>query len=260
MAAPSAEHEARAEHEVRAADKLRTIVCVPTYNERENVGPLCRAILEQGSAVEVLVVDDNSPDGTSELVEQMTDPRVHLKRRPGKLGLGTAHLAGFRWALARDSGRIITMDADFSHPPDCIPAMLEASRTHDIVIGSRYVPGGGHVNWPRRRVFLSSMSNLVARAALGLKPKDCTGAFRCFRREVLQRVAFDNIISVGYSFQEEMIWHCSGRGWSIGEVPIMFADRVRGDSKISLKEIWGGVATIGRLMFTPDGRRLAGDR
>ena len=117
-----------AQPEARAADTLRTIVCVPTYNERENVVLLCEAILEQGSAIDILVVDDNSPDGTSELVEQMEDPRVHLKTRPGKLGLGTAHIAAFRWALERDYERIITMDADFSHPPDRIPAMLEASR------------------------------------------------------------------------------------------------------------------------------------
>jgi dolichol-phosphate mannosyltransferase len=241
----------------KATDELKAIVVVPTYNERENVEPLCRDILSQGRAVEALVVDDNSPDGTAELVRQMADgdARVHLLRRKGKLGLGTAHIAGYRWALERDYERIITMDADFSHPPDRIPTMLEASRAYDVVIGSRYIPGGGHVNWPRRRIFLSSMSNLVARTALRLEPADCTGAFRCFSRRVLENVIFDNIVSKGYSFQEEMLWHCSGRGLRITEVPILFADRERGTSKISVREVWGGIAAIVRLMFTPAGRR-----
>ncbi len=240
-----------------AADELRTVVCVPTYNERENVERLCRAILDQGSAVEVLVIDDNSPDGTAEVVERMqaSEPRLHLLRRPGKLGLGTAHIAGYRWALERGYERVITMDADFSHPPDRIPAMLEASREADVVIGSRYVPGGGHSNWPWHRIFLSWLSNQVARQALRLEPADCTGAFRCFRSSVLREIAVENIVSVGYSFQEEVLWHCSGRGWRIAEVPIMFVDRRAGESKISPAEIWGGVSTVFRLMLTPHGRK-----
>jgi dolichol-phosphate mannosyltransferase len=241
----------------RAADRLKTVVVVPTYNERENIGPLCDAILRQGGGVEVLVVDDNSPDGTAALVRALAaaDPRIHLLCRPGKLGLGTAHVAGYRWALDRDYERVITMDADFSHPPDVIPAMLEASLRADVVIGSRYVEGGGYRNWPRRRVLLSSFSNAVTRLALRLPAADCTGAFRCFRRSVLENVALDNIVSRGYSFQEEMLWHCSRRGWRIAEVPIVFVDRQAGRSKISLREIGGGVATIARLMLTPAGRR-----
>jgi dolichol-phosphate mannosyltransferase len=243
-----------------AADTLRTLVVVPTYNERDNIGDLCEAILGQGRGVEVLVVDDNSPDGTAGVVERIgqAEPRVHLLRRPGKLGLGTAHIAGFRWALARDYERVVTMDADFSHPPERIRPMIEASVESDVVIGSRYVEGGGHKDWPLRRVFLSSLSNLVARAALRLEPADCTGAFRCFRREVLERIAFDNILSRGYSFQEEMLWHCSGRGFRMAEVPILFVDRERGSSKISPGEVWGGIATVLRLMFTPAGRRRPG--
>jgi len=242
---------------VSPADALRTIVIVPTYNERENIGRLCEEILSQGRAVEVLVVDDNSPDGTGQLVSQLSasSPRVHLLRRRGKLGLGTAHIAGYQWALARDYERVITMDADFSHPADRIPAMLQASLRSDIVVGSRYVGGGGHRDWPLRRILLSSLSNSVARLALRLEAADCTGAFRCFRRSVLEAVAFENIVSRGYSFQEEMLWHCSGRGFTIAEVPITFVDRQRGRSKISLREIWGGISTVGRLMFTPRGRR-----
>ena len=242
-----------------ASDRTSTIVLVPTYNERDNVRLLCEAILSQGRAVEVLVVDDNSPDGTAEVVEAMmaTESRIHLLRRPGKLGLGTAHIAGFRWALARRYELIITMDADFSHPPDRIPAMVEAAQDSEVVIGSRYVAGGGHQDWPWHRILLSGLSNRVARTALRLEPSDCTGAYRCFRREALEQVAFDNIVSRGYSFQEEMLWHCSGRGWRIAEVPIEFLDRQRGESKISLREIWGGISTVGRLMLTPAGRKLA---
>jgi dolichol-phosphate mannosyltransferase len=241
----------------RAADCLSTLVIVPTYNERENIQRLCRLILRQGEALEVLVVDDNSPDGTAELAAELgrETGRVHLLKRPGKLGLGTAHIAGFRWALARDYERVVTMDADFSHPPERIPAMLEASRRCDVVIGSRYTAGGSHANWPWHRILLSSLSNLVARAALRLKPADCTGAFRCFRRSALEQIAFENIVSTGYSFQEEMMWHCSGRGFRIGEVPITFVDREGGESKMSPAEIWGGVWTVLRLMFTPAGRK-----
>jgi dolichol-phosphate mannosyltransferase len=241
----------------RPADSLRTLAVVPTYNERENIVRLCRQLLAQGRSIDVLVVDDASPDGTAELVAELGrhEPRVHLLRRPAKLGLGTAHVAGYRWALARDYERVITMDADFSHPPERIPAMLEASLESDLVIGSRYCPGGGHQDWPWHRQLLSSAANFVARFCLRLEPADCTGAFRCFRRSVLEGAALHNILSRGYSFQEEMLWHCSGRGLRIAEVPILFVDRTGGASKMSLREMLGGVATVLRLLFTPHRRR-----
>jgi dolichol-phosphate mannosyltransferase len=240
-----------------AADVLKTLVVVPTYNERENIERLCRSILSQGRGIEVLVVDDNSPDGTGQAALRLerSTGRVHLLSRPGKLGLGTATIAGYRWALERDYERVITMDADFSHPPSAIPRMLEASLQADVVIGSRYAPGGGHKDWPRRRVLLSALSNLVARSALRLEPADCTGAFRCVRRSVLEGISFENIVSRGYSFQEEMLWHCAGRGLRFAEVPILFVDRSQGSSKISLREVYGGIATVLRLLFTPEGRR-----
>jgi len=236
---------------------LRTLVIIPTYNERENIERLCRDVLAQGGGIDVLVVDDNSPDGTAELVESLRqgEPRVHLLSRPGKLGLGTAHIAGYRWALERDYDLIVTMDADFSHPPDRIPAMMEACAEHHVVLGSRYIAGGGHENWPWRRVILSGTANWVARTFLRLKPRDCTGAFRCFRREVLQAVPLENIRARGYSFQEEMLWQCSRPEWSIGEVPITFMDRAAGTSKISMREVIGAVCTIIRLMLTSDGKR-----
>ncbi len=182
-----------------AADVLRTLVIVPTYNEKENVARLLRCILDQGKSIEALVVDDASPDGTADIVRgmQTDDARISLLCRAGKLGLGTAHIAGFRWALARDYERIITMDADFSHPPDAIPAMLECSRRCEIVLGSRYIEGGGYKGWPAHRILLSATANLVARVGLGLKPRDVTGAYRCFHRDVLSRIAFDNVISRG---------------------------------------------------------------
>lgn len=235
----------------------RILVVAPTYNERGNVERLCKAILAQGNEIELLVVDDNSPDGTGDVVESLAreDPRVHLLRRPGKLGLGTAHVAAFRWALERDYELVVTMDADFSHPPDRIPDMVAASRDCHVVVGSRYVPGGGHENWPLRRVVLSKLSNWVARTFLRLEPRDCTGAFRCFRREALEAIPLENIRSRGYSFMEEMLWQCSGRGWRFGEVPITFVDRAEGVSKISPMEMFGAALTILRLVFTPAGKR-----
>ena len=238
----------------------KTLVVIPTYNERENIARLCRDVLSQADSIEVLVVDDNSPDGTAELVESLAaaEPRIHLLRRPGKLGLGTAHIAGYRWALERDYGLVVTMDADFSHPPERIPDMIRASGEFHVVIGSRYVEGGGYENWPARRVFLSATANWVARTFLRLKARDCTGAFRCFRREVLEAVPLENIRARGYSFQEEMLWQCTRPEWQIGEVPITFVDRAAGASKISLREMIGGVLTIVRLVLTSRGRKLGG--
>ena len=240
----------------------RTLVVVPTYKERRNIERLCRAILAQGTRIDVLVVDDNSPDGTGELVRRLgqDEPGVHLLRRRGKLGLGTALIAGIRWALDREYERLITMDADFSHPPDCIPAMIEASHSNEVAIGSRYVPGGGYDNWPLKRVVLSGVSNWVARTFLRLAPRDCTGGFRCYRADVLQAIPLGNICSRGYSFQEEMLWQCSGRGWRFAEVPIIFTDRSEGVSKISLREIVAAVFTIVRLVFTPEGRKTKAGR
>ncbi len=239
------------------APELRTLVIIPTYNERDNVERLCQAVLAGSDAFEILVVDDNSPDGTGEVVSGLSrdNPRIHLLRRAGKLGLGTAHIAGYRWALRRRYARVLTMDADFSHPPDRIPAMIRETRRCHVVIGSRYVEGGGHKDWPVRRVFLSGLSNWVARTCLGLKPRDCTGAFRCFRREALEAVPVENIRARGYAFQVEMMWQCSGRGWELGEVPITFVDRAAGTSKICLAEILGAIWAVARLRFTPHGQR-----
>jgi dolichol-phosphate mannosyltransferase len=218
---------------------VRFLVVLPTYNEAENVLPLSRAVLDQDERIDVLVVDDASPDGTGDLVERAgeSEPRLGLLRRAGKLGLGTAYLAGFRHGLERGYGWVLTMDCDFSHHPRYLPDLLAASADFDLVIGSRYVPGGGVANWPLHRRFLSSFANLYTRLLLRLPTRDCTSGFRCYRREVLEQVDPFGVRSSGYSFLEEMVWRVHRAGFSIGETPILFEDRRAGSSKISRAEI-----------------------
>ncbi len=225
---------------------MRVLVVLPTYNEAENLALLLPELL--ALPLEVCVVDDNSPDGTGRIAEAWAarDPRVHVLHRPSKLGLGSAYLAGFHFALARGYEGVLTMDADFSHHPRYIPAMLEALREADLVIGSRYVPGGD-VHYPLHRRLLSRTANLVARTLLGLKPHDCTAGFRLYRAEVLRTVPIDAIRSNGYSFLVEMVNAVQQHGFHICEVPIVFEDRVRGTSKISSAEIWRAVQTVMRL-------------
>jgi dolichol-phosphate mannosyltransferase len=219
---------------------VRALVILPTYDEAENVLPLSRDVLAADPCLEILVVDDNSPDGTGDLVEQARgdEPRLHLLRRPGKLGLGSAYLAGFRFALDRDYQRVLTMDCDGSHHPRHLPAILAAMADHDMVIGSRYVPGGGIVNWPRHRQALSAFANLYARLLLRLPVKDLTSGYRCYSREVLERVDPFAVRASGYSFLEEMCWRVHRAGFRIGEVPIVFEQRTRGVSKIDSREIY----------------------
>ncbi len=233
---------------------MRTTVIVPTYNERENLPHLIAELDKLSLDVDVLIVDDNSPDGTGAVAEALARRHewVHVLHRPGKLGLGTAYVAGFRLALADGAERILTMDADLSHHPRYIPRLLEASREYDVVIGSRYVQGGGTRHWPWYRVLLSWGANTFARAMLGLRTHDCTAGFRCYRREVLQAIEPHTIRSNGYSFLLEVVYRCERQGWRIGEVPIIFADRRRGASKISKQEIYRAMCTVWRL-------RLCGD-
>jgi dolichol-phosphate mannosyltransferase len=218
----------------------RVLVILPTYNEAENVLPLTQEILAKDPSIEVLVIDDNSPDGTGDLVQQaqQEEPRVHLVQRPGKLGLGSAYLAGFRYGLDRHYDRILTMDGDWSHDPVHIPEFLRAAEDHDLVIGSRYVPGGGIRNWPRHRRILSAFANFYARVLLRLPVRDCTSGYRCYSREVLETVNPFQIRWSGYSFLEEMVWRVHSAGFRIKEVPIMFVQRVAGVSKIDSAEIY----------------------
>jgi len=237
---------------------MDTFVIVPTYNEADNLDELLRQLLALPTPIGAIVVDDNSPDGTGDMAEQWAaeNPgRVHVIHRPAKLGLGTAYIAGFKKAIDDlDAERILTMDADFSHNPRYIPDMIALSRTKHVVIGSRYVPGGGTRNCSRKRIFLSRGANFMARTLLGLKARDATAGFRLYRREVLQSIPLDEIFSSGYSFLVEMLFLCQRRGWQIGEIPIIFEDRRKGQTKISRQEILKAQYTVLRLFL----RRLRG--
>lgn len=214
----------------------RVLIIVPTYNERENLPSLIEQIHDRLPAADVLIVDDNSPDGTGLLAEATAakDRRVHVIRRPGKLGLGTAYLTGFRYALERGYQYIFEMDADFSHDPGYLPTMLEAAQERaDLVIGSRRVPGGATENWGLGRRLLSAGGSLYARVVLGLGVRDLTSGYKCFRREVLEAIDLDSVRSEGYSFQIEMTYRALCRGFRVAEVPIVFIDRRVGQSKMS---------------------------
>ena len=217
---------------------MNDLIIIPTNNEKENLGPLLEAIYEIRPDIHVLVVDDNSPDGTGQLVAEWAEApqyegRLFLLRRAGKLGLGTAYIAGFRWALARSYRRILEMDADFSHNPRYLPDLLAAAEEADLVLGSRYVPGGGVKNWGFWRRFLSRGGSLYARVLLGLPYQDLTGGFKCFRREVLETLDLGAVRSNGYSFQIELTYRAHCKGFKIKEVPIVFEDREVGKSKMS---------------------------
>lgn len=237
---------------------IDTFVIVPTYNEADNLDELLEQILGLPVRIGAIVVDDNSPDGTGEMAEGWAEKypdRVYVIRRPAKLGLGTAYIAGFKKAIYEiGAERILTMDADFSHNPRYIPDMVALSREKHVVIGSRYVPGGGTRNCTRKRIFLSRVANFVARALLGLKARDATAGFRLYRREVLLSIPLDEIFSSGYSFLVEMLFMCQRRGWQIGEIPIIFEDRRKGMTKISRQEIFKAQYTVLRLFL----RRLRG--
>jgi len=214
----------------------KTLIAVPTYNEKENLPVLLARLMELPDTVHVLVVDDGSPDGTGDIAQEWSlrpEGRVHVLRRAGKLGLGSAYIAAFRWALERDYELVFEMDADFSHDPKYVPDMLEAARDADLVIGSRHVTGVNVVNWPMQRLLLSWFANLYARIVTGLPVHDCTGGFKCFRREALAAVDFSRIASGGYSFQVEMNYKVWKKGFRIKEVPIVFVDRFAGTSKMS---------------------------
>lgn len=211
------------------------LVVIPTYNERDNLEPLLSRLHEVAPAAHVLVVDDSSPDGTGELADKLAaaDERVRVLHRPGKAGLGAAYLAGFADGLQGDYEVVVEMDADGSHAPEDLPALLAALDDADLVIGSRYVPGGRVVNWPTHREWLSRGGNLYSRLALGVPIRDITGGFRVFRREVLEELALGDIASQGYCFQVDMAWRAVQAGFRVREVPITFTERERGSSKMS---------------------------
>jgi len=231
----------------------RVLVVIPTFNEADNILPLARDVLAQAASLELLVVDDASPDGTGERVAAAGrhEPRLRLLARPGKLGLGSAYLAGFRYGLDHGFDWVVTMDGDGSHAPRHLPALLAAAAANDMVIGSRYVPGGGIQNWPRHRRLLSAFANFYTRVLLRLPVHDCTSGFRGYARRVLESVDPFAVRSSGYSFLEEMLLRVHRAGFRIAEIPILFQDREAGASKISRSEIfraaWHVLVTALRL-------------
>lgn len=216
---------------------MKKMIIIATYNEKDNIEKMLAEVYENVPDVHVLVIDDNSPDKTYEIVENLASTKysgkLFLIKRAGKLGLGTAYVAGFNWGLARDYDAIGQMDADFSHNPKYLPSLFEALKTYDLVLGSRYVAGGGVVNWSLKRKLISRGGSLYAKIILGLPQNDLTGGFKCFRREVLETIDVNQLKSTGYSFQIETTYKTYLNGFKIKEIPIIFEDRVLGVSKMS---------------------------
>ncbi|MDP8211187.1 MAG: polyprenol monophosphomannose synthase [Candidatus Stygibacter australis] len=228
---------------------MHSLVIIPTYNEIENIYEIIPAVLQQDERLELLIVDDNSPDGTAAAVEEIQkhEKRVHLIKRAGKMGLGSAYLTGFKFGLDMGYEYIFEMDADFSHDPVMLPVLLNTAENYDLVIGSRYVKGINVVNWPLSRLILSWGASMYVRIITGMKVKDPTGGFKCFHRRVLESINFDEILSDGYSFQVEMNYRTWCMNYRIVEVPIVFTDRREGQSKMSKKIIREAIFVVWKL-------------
>ena len=236
----------------KAATSERGLVIVPTYNERENVARIVESVLAQDPRLNVLIVDDGSPDGTGAIVDEIAavNPRVTALHRAKKMGLGTAYLAGFKWALARDFAFVFEMDADFSHDPGHLPEFLRAIANADLVLGSRYRDGKVTVvNWPMSRLMLSYAANVYARMVTGLQLYDATGGFKCFRRAVLEAIDLDDVRSNGYAFQIEVSFRAWKKGFRIAEIPIVFTDRTEGESKMSKRIVREAIWMVWRLRW-----------
>jgi dolichol-phosphate mannosyltransferase len=232
------------------SDSMRGLVIMPTYNERDNLPRIAPLVLAQDSRLEMLVIDDASPDGTGAIADEIAgaEPRVHVLHRTGKLGLGTAYLAGFRWGIDRGYDWLFEMDADFSHDPAHLPQFIRALDDYDIVLGSRYLGGRVTVvNWPMGRLLLSYFANFYARVVTGLPVADATGGYKAFRRDVLSSIPLDRVESEGYAFQIEMSLRAWKKGYRIGEIPIVFVDRTLGESKMSKKIIREAVWKVWKL-------------
>jgi dolichol-phosphate mannosyltransferase len=228
---------------------MKALLIIPTYNEIENIGRIIPAVLAQAPILEILVMDDNSPDGTAQVVKGLmqSEPRVHLIERPGKMGLGSAYVTGFKYALENGFDYILEMDADFSHNPDDLPRLLEMAQKKDLVIGSRYCQGVNIVNWPFKRLLISYFASKYVRVITGMPIKDPTGGFKCFKRRVLEAIDLDKILSDGYAFQIEMNFRAWVKGFRIKEIPIVFTERLNGVSKMSRHIVWEAVWMVWRL-------------
>lgn len=228
---------------------MKILIIIPTYNELENLPRLLPTVLSKDDGIDVLFVDDNSPDGTAAFVESemKINNRIHLIKRPSKQGLGTAYIDGFKYALQKNFQIIFEMDADFSHDPNEIPKFLDEIKNSDVVLGSRYINGVNVINWPMRRLLLSSFANLYTRFITGMPVHDATGGYKCFRRKVLEAINLDKVTSNGYAFQIEMTFKAWKKGFKVKEIPIIFVDRVKGKSKMSKKIVREAVTMVWKL-------------
>lgn len=239
---------------------MKAFVIIPTYNEKGNVSSLTNAVLAQHADLQILFVDDNSPDGTGSIIDDLVakNERVHVLHRSGKLGLGSAYREGFKAALAMDADYLLEMDADFSHDPGTLPIFLSAIKESDLVIGSRYLNGVSVVNWPIRRLILSYFASVYTRWVTSLQLHDCTSGFKCFRRSTIEAIDLSRITSDGYSFQIEMNYRCMEKGFRITEIPIIFIDRHSGSSKMSSSIVREAVLMVWKLRFNTILSRLLG--
>ncbi|MCK4935740.1 MAG: polyprenol monophosphomannose synthase [Elusimicrobiales bacterium] len=230
---------------------MKIFVIIATFNEIANIERLLKKVLEITLPIEIVVIDDNSPDGTGKLVDKLkeNEKRLHIVHREKKLGLGTAHIAGFKYSMEKNADLILTMDADFSHDPSYIPAIIEQSKNFDIIIGSRYVDGGKALNSPLSRKLLSRCANLFAKTMIGLKARDCTAGFRCYKTAIFKSINLDEVFSNGYSFLIEILYKLQNHGFSVKEIPITFTDRELGMSKISKNEIIKAIETVIKLTW-----------
>jgi dolichol-phosphate mannosyltransferase len=228
---------------------MEILIIIPTYNELENLPKLLPEVLSKHENINVLIVDDNSPDGTAAFVESQmkNNNRIHLIKRPSKQGLGTAYIAGFKYALQNKFQLVFEMDADFSHDPKEIPRFLDEIKNSDVILGSRYINGVNVINWPMRRLLLSSFANLYTRIITGLPVHDSTGGYKCFRSKVLEAIDLDSVKSNGYAFQIEMTFKAWKKGFKVKEIPIIFVDRVKGKSKMSKKIVREAVTMVWKL-------------
>jgi dolichol-phosphate mannosyltransferase len=245
---------------VSRGDILKAFVVIPTYNEKDNVRTLTRAVLSQHPDLQILFVDDNSPDGTGTIIDDLVaeHDRVHVLHRAGKLGLGSAYREGFKTALAMGADYLLEMDADFSHDPATLPLFLSAIKESDLVIGSRYLNGVSVVNWPIRRLILSYFASVYTRWVTGLQLRDCTSGFKCFRRSVIEAIDLTRVTSDGYSFQIEMNYRCMEKGFRVTEIPIIFIDRHAGSSKMSGTIVREAVLMVWKLRLHSLFSRLLG--
>jgi dolichol-phosphate mannosyltransferase len=227
----------------------KTIIVVPTYNEKGNIEMVYRKIFKSARSCHLLIVDDNSPDGTGKMADAIArrDKRVFVLHREGKLGLGSAYVEGMKFSLQKGYHNVIAMDADLSHDPMNLPKMLEKIRKHDLIIGSRYVKDGGMVNWNARRFLISQLANLFCRSILGLRQADCSGGFKCYRSSLLKKIKLDLVFSKGYNFQVEILYRAVRAGANVVEIPIIFVDRHQGESKLNMGELLAFGWTIVKL-------------